>query len=228
VSAAPYFAIHLLTASGGAMALFAAIAAADGDWRAAFVWLGAALFVDGIDGPIARRFKVSERLPDWNGATLDLVIDYTSYVFVPAIILARGCGLSPTLGAIAAGVVALIGAIYFADTRMKQPDNSFRGFPAVWNMAVFVIFACTPAGWFTFVIVVILAIFTFLPVNFVHPVRVLKWRPLTLAVLAVWIVDALWLIAIDFSAAPALRTVLIGASLYLLCVSAVQQYLARS
>ena len=87
-----------------------------------------------------------ERLPKWDGAALDFVIDYTTYVFVPAIIVARALELPPLLGAFCGIVVAVSGALYFADTRMKRPDNSFRGFPAVWNMPVFVLYAFSAAA----------------------------------------------------------------------------------
>src|SRR3954454_19660770 len=89
------FAIHLLTASGAAFSLLAVMAIAEGAWNRAFVWLGIALLVDGVDGPLARRPRVRERLPKWDGAALDFVIDYTTYVFAPAIIVAQALGLSP-------------------------------------------------------------------------------------------------------------------------------------
>lgn len=218
------FAIHLLTATGAALSLLAIMAVADGNWRTAFAWLGAALIVDGIDGPLARRYRVRERLPQWDGAALDFVIDYTTYVFVPAIIVAQAFGLPTSLGAFAGILVAMTGALYFADTRMKQPDNSFRGFPAGWNMAVFVIFVFLPPPAVTVGIIVLLAVLTFMPVNFVHPVRVVKWRNLTLALLAVWFAAAAWLLAANFEAPGVVKFALLGASLYLVSVAAVQQF----
>lgn len=220
------FAIHLLTASGAALALLAIMAVADGNWRGAFTWLGVALIVDGIDGPLARRYRVRERLPKWDGAALDFVIDYTTYVFVPAIIVAQAFGLPNLLGALTGILVAMTGALYFADTRMKQPDNSFRGFPAGWNMAVFVIFVFLPPPPVTVAIIVLLCVLTFMPVNFVHPVRVVKWRTATLSLLALWSVSAAWLLAANFQAPLAVKLMLLGSSLYLISVAAVQQ-LAR-
>ena len=219
------FAIHLLTASGGALAVLAVMAIADGNWDTAFVWLGIALLVDGIDGPIARRNRVRERLPKWDGAQLDNVLDYTTYVFAPAIIVAQAFGLSAPWGAVAGIVVAVTGALYYADTRMKQPDNSFRGFPVVWNMAVFVIYVFLPPPIISFLIVLALAVLTFLPVNFVHPVRVVKWRPATLLMLAIWFVTAAWLIVTDYDAGAIVKFLLLISSLYLLSVAGVQQYL---
>lgn len=222
------FAIHLLTASGAGFALLAIMAIADREWTAGFIWLGIALIIDGIDGPIARRYRVRERLPQWDGAALDFVIDYTTYVFAPAIVIARALELPPLLGAIAGILVAVSGALYFADTRMKQPDNSFRGFPAVWNMAAFVLYAVTPHPAITVTIVVVLAILTFAPVNFVHPLRVMRWRGPTLAILAVWLIAGAWLLATDFSSPGYVKFVLLAATAYLLSVAAVQQYLKQA
>ena len=220
------FAIHLLTASGAAFSLLSVAAVLDQQWTATFIWLGVALLVDGIDGPIARRYRVRERLPKWDGAALDFVIDYTTYVFVPAIIVARALQLPPVLGAICGVIVAISGALYFADTRMKRPDNSFRGFPAVWNMPVFVLYAFMPPAFVTVVSVVALAILTFVPVNFVHPLRVVRWRLPTLIAIAVWVAFGLWILAADFDVALWVKLVLLAASTYIFCVAAVQQYLS--
>lgn len=221
-------AIHLLTASGAAFALLSIFAVTQGRWTMAFIWLGIALLIDGVDGPIARHYRVRERLPHWDGAAVDVVIDYTTYVFVPAIIVARALELSPWVGSIMGIIIAVTGALYYADTRMKQPDNSFRGFPIVWNMAAFVIYAFLPPPAVTVVLVLLLAALTFMPVNFVHPVRVIRWRSATLAVMAVWLLSGSWLLVTDFRAGtetPFVKFLLVAATLYLLSVSAVQQYL---
>ena len=123
------FAVHGLTASGAAFALVALILATGGQWSAMFVCLGLALIVDAVDGPLARAFKVAEVLPRWSGDTLDNVVDFVTYVFVPAYAIA-GSGLMPPALALPAGIVIVItGAIYFADRQMKTADNYFRGFP---------------------------------------------------------------------------------------------------
>ncbi len=219
------FAIHLLTASGAALAILSILAIVDQEWRAAFFWLGVATLVDGVDGPLARRHRVRERLPKWDGAALDFVVDYVTYVFAPAIIIGRALDLPPTLGALAAVVAAVSGALYFADTRMKQPDHSFRGFPAVWSMPVFVLYAFQPPPAVTVVSVVALAVLTFVPVNFVHPVRVIRWRAATLSVVGVWVACAIWLLATNFAAPSAVNWVLLAASAYLFCIAAIQQAL---
>lgn len=219
------FSIHLLTASGAAFAVLSVLAIAVHDWRAAFFWLGVATLVDGIDGPLARRHRVRERLPQWDGAALDFVVDYVTYVFAPAIIVGLAFDMPPVLAAVAAVIIAVSGALYFADTRMKQPDNSFRGFPAVWNMPVFVLFAFLPPAAVTFASVVALAVLTYVPVNFVHPIRVVRWRTATLSVVAVWVLCAFWLLGTNFAAPTVVKYVLLAASAYLFCIAAVQHSL---
>lgn len=178
--------VHMLTTSGAAFSLLAAIAAAQNAFVETFLWLGAALFVDGIDGPLARFVRVEERVPWFDGAILDLVIDYSTYVFIPALILARSDIMPAGLAIPGAVLVVVVGAIYFADTRMKTADYGFRGFPAVWNMVVFVLIAFRLPPVAAAVIILSFAALTFAPVEFVHPFRVKRLRPLTLAVTFAW------------------------------------------
>src|SRR5438045_510841 len=127
------FSVHVFTALGAVLALLALLAAIERNWSLMFWFLGAALIVDGVDGTIARRLRVAERLPRWSGDVLDLVVDFLTYVFVPAYAIATG-GLMPDPLALPAGIVIVItGALYFADRKMKTEDNYFRGFPTLWN-----------------------------------------------------------------------------------------------
>ena len=184
------WAVHVLTACGAALALMALIFATGGQWEAMFFCLGFALIVDGVDGPLAREFKVAEVLPRWSGETLDLVVDFVTYVFVPAFAIAAS-GLMPEFLAIPAAVIVVIsGAIYFADRKMKTDDNYFRGFPAVWNLAAFYLYVLQPPEWVGFAGVVALAVLSFAPVKFLHPLRVRHWRWLNVALLTLWAVLA--------------------------------------
>jgi phosphatidylcholine synthase len=180
------FLVHILTASGTGLALLAMIAAVRNDWPLMFTWLGAALVVDGIDGPLARWFKVGERLPRWSGETLDLVVDYITYVFIPAYVIAEAGMLPPPIAAIAGVLVAVTGALYFADGNMKAEGNYFSGFPAVWNVIVFYLLLLDPGPAVVAVAVLTLCILTFVPIKFVHPIRVAQFRALTVSLLALW------------------------------------------
>lgn len=184
------FSVHVLTASGAALALLALVAAVRGEWPLMFGWLGLALIVDAVDGPLARRLRVVELQPRWAGDVLDLVVDFTTYVFIPAYVVVAA-GLMPQAWATAAGTaIAVTGALYFADRTMKTEDNHFRGFPAVWNLIVFYLLLLRPAPGVVAATVVAFAILTFVPIRFVHPIRVRRLRGLTVAVLASWAVLA--------------------------------------
>jgi phosphatidylcholine synthase len=140
----PAFLVHVLTASGAALALLALYAAVHGRWSEMFAWLALALVVDAVDGPLARYFRVAETLPRWSGDTLDLVVDFLTYVFVPAYAIAAGGLLGFPLDRAAGIVIVVTGGLYFADRRMKTHDNYFRGFPALWNCAAFYLFLLRP------------------------------------------------------------------------------------
>jgi phosphatidylcholine synthase len=186
------FSVHVFTACGAACALFALLAAVLTDWRTMFVWLGLALIVDGIDGTFARHLKVAELLPRWSGDVLDLVVDILTYVFVPAYAIAASGLLPPSIGAALGALIAVTGALYFADRRMKTSDYYFRGFPALWNVAAFYLFLIEPPPWLSALLVVALAILTFVPFHFVHPVRISHRRALTMAALGAWALLALY------------------------------------
>jgi phosphatidylcholine synthase len=193
--AAAGFAVHIFTACGAACALLALLAAAGARWTQTFLWLGLALIIDGVDGTFARWLRVSELLPRWSGELLDVVVDFATYVLVPAYALAAGDVLprvaAPPLGII----VAVTGALYFADRRMKTADGYFRGFPALWNIVAFYLFLLRPPPWLSALAVVALCAATFAPLHFVHPVRAARWRWLNLAMLVCWAVLALWALA---------------------------------
>lgn len=221
------FLIHVLTALGAPVALLALLAGARGEWGLLFCWLGLALVIDGIDGPLARHYRIATRMPRWSGAALDFVIDYATYVFLPAFVLAGSDMLSTPWNWICGGLVVFTGALYFADNGMKQPDGSFKGFPAGWNMVVFGLMALSPSETFTLLFVIACCALTFAPIRFVHPVRVARWRPLTLAITLVWFVAAGFAIYQSMNPTPAVIWALSLSGIYLLCVSAVQQLLDR-
>jgi phosphatidylcholine synthase len=180
------FAVHIFTACGAACALLALIAAVRSDWPQMFVWLGVALFIDGIDGTFARRLHVAELLPRWSGDVLDLVVDILNYVFVPAYAVAAS-GFVPSAVAIPLAVVIVVtGSLYFADRLMKTSDHYFRGFPAVWNVAVFYMFVLKPEPVSAMISIAMLAALTFVPFHVVHPMRIPHLRTITLAALVLW------------------------------------------
>ena len=199
------FAVHIFTACGAACALLALLAAVAARWPAMFLWLGLALVVDGIDGTFARRLRVAELWPRWSGEVLDLVVDITTYVFVPAYALTAS-GLLPGPVAVPLGLIVVVtGALYFADRRMKTADHYFRGFPALWNVAAFYLFVLKVPAWLAAVVVAALAVLTFAPMRFVHPMRVAHLRGLTIVALVLWTLLAF--VAVLKNLAPGFWTV---------------------
>ncbi|MBR3194815.1 CDP-alcohol phosphatidyltransferase family protein [Bosea sp. (in: a-proteobacteria)] len=184
------YGVHVLTALGAALGFLALQAVFAGNLTVAFVWLGVALVVDAVDGPLARRFAVKSRAKRYDGALLDLVVDFVTYVFVPAAMLLRPEVMAAPYGVIAGLAVTLASALYFADTGIKTDDWWFRGFPAVWNIVVFYVVAFAPPSWLALALILVATALMFLPVVFVHPVRVRRWRWLTLAMLALWAIAA--------------------------------------
>lgn len=216
------YSVHVLTASGGALAVLALYAAIESHFVEMFAWLGLALFVDGIDGTLARAARVKETAAFVDGDILDLVVDFLTYVIVPVIALWRS-DLMPTQVAFWIGlIITIASALYFADTRMKTPDNWFRGFPALWNVLVFYLFVFKPPAIANAIVLIVATGLMFAPIVFVHPLRVVKLRLLTLSVTGLWCIAAMlalwwqldsgWLVkgalvlgALYFCALPLLR-----------------------
>lgn len=212
------FAVHVFTACGAACALLALMAAVRAEWARMFVWLGLAQIIDGVDGTLARRLRVAELLPRWSGELLDFVVDFPTYVFVPAYAIAAG-GLLPPSVALALGlIVAVTGALYFADRRMKTSDSYFRGFPALWNVTAFYLFLLKPPAWLGAAAIAVLAAATFAPIHFVHPVRVPRWRMLNLAALVLWAVLALFALEQNLDPPAWVGTALAAIAIYFVIV----------
>lgn len=221
------FLVHLLTASGALLALLALIAATRGQWTIMFLWLGAALAVDGIDGPLARALDTKRSAPYWDGDLLDLVVDYLTYVFVPAYALVFSGILPAPFGLAAALLIVLTAVIYFADVRIKTADHSFAGFPAVWQGLLLVLFTLSPPTWLTLAIIAALAAAQFSRLTFIHPVRTRRWRWLNLPVTVAWVVFAAWSVWADLDPPMAAKTGLAVTSIWLAAVGIVMQLLPR-
>ena len=215
--------VHLLTATGAVFAMLSMLAAANHQWSLMFLWLVVAFAVDGIDGPLARRFDVKKYAPRFDGVLLDLIIDYLTYVFIPAFALFQSGLLPGWTGWVTIIVITFASAMYFCDGNMKTKDKSFHGFPGCWNMVALVMFAIQPNFWIILTVVIVLAIAMFLPLKFVHPVRTNRWRFISLPITLLWIAFAGWSAWVDFSANPVILWGLTGTSLYLISAGLVQQ-----
>lgn len=215
--------VHLFTGLGAVLAMLAMLAAVEEKWGLMYVWLVIAFVVDGFDGPLARRYDVKKNAPQIDGVLLDLIIDYLTYVFIPAYALFKSGVLPGWTGWVAIIVITYASGVYFADTRMKTKDNSFSGFPGCWNMVVIVLFALHPNFWLTLGIVVALAATMFSPLKFIHPVRTERWRNVSLPIAVAWTGFAGWAAWVDFHPESWAHWGLIATSLYLLFAGIAQQ-----
>lgn len=221
------FSVHILTASGSFLAFLSVVAASEEKFILMWWWLGLALFVDGIDGPIARSLNVKELLPNWSGELLDCIIDYITYVLIPAFALYKSGFMGEGLSFLSAAIIVITSAIYYADTGMKTKENFFRGFPVVWNMAVFVLFALSPGEWVSFALVVVIAVLTFMPINFLHPVRVVRLRWVNLPMTLVWCLLGAFCLMVNMEPPFFVKILFASVSLYLFAIGFVMQLLPK-
>ena len=215
--------VHLLTATGAVFAMLAMLAAVDEKWSLMFLWLVVAFIVDGIDGPLARKYDVKKNAPIYDGVIMDMIVDYLTYIFIPAYALFKSGLLPGWTGWLCIIVITFASVLYMSDTRMKTKDYSFSGFPACWNMVVIVMFALEPNFWAILFIVVVLAVAMFTPLKFVHPVRTDRWRPISLPIALAWTGFAAWAAYVDFHPQSWAHWGLILTSLYLALAGIMQQ-----
>ena len=219
------FSVHLLTATGAVFAMLALLAAVEQRWGHMFLWLVVAFAVDGIDGPLARKYDVRTYAPHIDGALLDLIIDYLTYVFIPAYALFQSGILPGVWSWIALFGITFSSGLYFAGNWMKTSDNSFLGFPGCWNMLVLVLFATTPPPGVIIPVITVLAAAMFAPLKFIHPDRTRRWRMLSLPVAVLWTGFAAWAARDHFDPGVIGQVGLVATSFYLLGAGILQQLL---
>ena len=212
------FSVHAFTALGAACGFQALIETSAHNWETAFGWLGAALIVDGLDGPLARRFSVAERLPRFSGERLDLIIDYLTYVVVPAYIIYEAPLVPPGLASAAATIILITSLFHFIDRKSKTEDGFFVGFPAIWNVVALYLFIFPLPPPLAFGLLSLLALLTFLPAKWVHPLRVKLLRPVTVCVITAWAVATFFAVRNGFPASLPVQAIIVLSSIYILAV----------
>lgn len=179
--------VHLFTASGSVWGFLAIVAIIQHQWQAAFLWMGATALVDGLDGSLARIFRVKGVTPNFDGALLDNIIDYETYVVIPALFVYEYVGLMPKgwelIGAI---LIVLSSAYQFCQTDAKTEDHFFKGFPSYWNVVVLYLFYLGLNGWINFAVIALCAILVFVPVKFIYPSRMSRYQRITLILTGIW------------------------------------------
>src|SRR5262245_32392179 len=206
--------VHLFTALGVVCGRLATLAAISGAWELVFAWLGVAMIIDGVDGTLARKARVQDRLPRFSGERLDLVIDYVTYVLVPALALLQAGFLRGGWGLALAGMILLSSLFHFSDTESKAVDHSFVGFPAVWNLVAFYVFAFSMSEAATAALVLAFVALTFVPLKWAHPLRTAALRPITILAAVAWGLAAASVLWAGFPAGPWAGAVLLLVAAY--------------
>jgi phosphatidylcholine synthase len=182
-------AVHVYTASGTVLAFLVVIAAIDGNAIRA-LWLSlVALVIDGTDGMLARRMRVKETIPSFDGARLDDIVDYITYVFAPVILLWTG-GYLPggVLGGTLAALPLLASSYQFCRVDAKTDDHFFLGFPSYWNVVAFYVIVVGLSETTTAAILVVCSALVFVPIKYIYPSRTRVFRKANLLLTAVWLV----------------------------------------
>lgn len=180
------WAVHAYTASGAIAAFLGTLAVFDGRYRDAFLWMVAATIVDASDGVLARAARVKETLPTFDGARLDDIVDYLTFVFLPILLLFRAGTLPDAWGLAVAAAVLLSSAYGFASLDAKTDDDFFTGFPSYWNIVALYLYAARMAPAINGAILLALAALVFVRIGYVYPSRTPVLRLLTVVLGAVW------------------------------------------
>ena len=215
------WAVHLLTASSAPAGLLAILATIRGDVATAFLWMAYTLAVDSIDGTLARAVKVKEVVPTVDGSRLDDVVDYFTYVVVPAFFMVH-TGLLGSAAVPVASLVLVASGYGFSQTAAKTPDHFFTGFPSYWNIVAFYLYVLQWPTILAAGVVALLAILVFVPLRYAYPSRMTELRLPTVALGLVWAAVLLWCL-IDFD--PSRRMPVVWSLLYPAYYVAISLYL---
>jgi phosphatidylcholine synthase len=174
--------VHLYTALGAPIGVWAVFAAFAGDYRTAWLLIAVTVFLDATDGALARAVKVWDVLPSVDGRRLDDIVDYFGWVIVPTILLVLA-GLLPGW---AAPFPLLASGYGFAQTQAKTDDDFFLGFPSYWSLIGFYLYVFQSPQWFNVALILLLSVLVFVPIRFPYPTKTKPFRPLTLLCGGLW------------------------------------------
>lgn len=216
--------VHLYTALGGLIGVLALFAVHDGDIRGAFGLLVITMIIDATDGLLARRVRVREVLPKFDGAALDNAIDLLTYGYIPIFIIGSQ-GLVPHIGWTLIPAFALLYA--YGQIDMKTPDSFFLGFPSYWNVVALYLWWLRPAEGVAIALVVIPAILTFIPTRYLYPSRNQVLWQVSWTLGAVWFILVLVLLG-QTEPNPTLVVLSLYYPIYYTAASFYVDYLART
>ena len=174
-------ATHIYTGSGIFLAFWAALALFEKDVSTFFVALWLAVIVDATDGTLARYFDVKHVIPGVDGGLMDNIIDYITYVFLPAVALVVFDLIPANLTWVA--LLPLGASLYGFSQIQAKADASFVGFPSYWNILLLYLYILRPSAIWIVIILIFLSVMVFVPVRYIYPTRT-RWLKSTTLILA--------------------------------------------
>lgn len=169
--------VHAFTASGAILGVLSLWAIHEGLYIQSFWLMAAAVFIDSVDGTLARRAKTKVAAPKVDGALLDNIVDYFTYVLVPAFFILVTDLLPPGWAPIGVSVLVLASAYQFTQSEAKTDDHFFKGFPSYWNIVAFYLFIMQTSVWINLFVILLLSLLVFLPIKYVYPSRLDYFSP---------------------------------------------------
>jgi phosphatidylcholine synthase len=196
------YGVHLFTATGAVFGFFALIAVTQHQWWWMALWMVASMLIDGFDGFLARWADTAANAPRYDGALMDNIIDYFTYVVVPALFFYTSDVLPPGWGIVAACAILLASAFQFSKADAKTDDHFFMGFPSYWNIVAIYTLILGLNPQLNLVILLFLVVLVFVPIKYVYPTRSAQFRTLTLVLIGVYFLMSIWALFTSFPVMP--------------------------
>ena len=183
--------VHLLTCSGLIAGFFALICIFKNNQTSAFLFLGLALLIDAIDGTLARKFKVSVLIKNIDGRMLDSVIDFFNYIIIPSVMIYHFNIVPVKFELIIPTIILIISAISYSNSNLMTSDNFYKGFPCIWNILIFYLYLFEFSQFYNLLIISTCIFLKFIPIKFIHPLRVEKYRKYSIVFMLLWFFSSL-------------------------------------
>ena len=188
--------VHLLTGFGIIAGYFALIAVMNNNQKEAFLWLGLAFLIDSIDGTLARKFNVKKNLPNIDGKMLDSIIDFFNYVIIPSIMIYWFRYVPDQFSVLIPAILIFISIYSYVNLNILTNDNYYNGFPAIWNVIVLYFYIFGTSQNVNLILLTLLIFLKFSPLKCIHPLRVKRFKNLSIIFAIIWFLTSALLILI--------------------------------
>ena len=188
--------VHLLTGFGIVAGFFALIAVMNNNQKEAFLWLGLAFLLDSIDGTLARKFNVKKNLPNIDGKMLDSIIDFFNYVIIPSIMIYWFRYVPDQFILLIPAILIFISIFSYVNLNILTNDNYYNGFPAIWNVIVLYFYIFGTSQNINLIFLILLILLKFSPLKCIHPLRVKKFKSLSIFFAFIWFIMSIFLVVI--------------------------------